>query len=288
MENIVKYNKQRQLELMEKILETKGNFRLFCIDVDDVIFNTEPVVQKILERIDYRATKKYREKIARESSEDVQDLLDEHSNILNAILEETLYVEYDDEKEKTTLRSYPQINYEEVYKEENLIPNSIQFVKSILDSRRKNDFVIFLSHMNPEREGIVKTKMLYKLFPEVDVVETLPFHIEPGSKQMNHKALWIQQVYGIKKLDNCYLIDNSRSNCKDFRKHGGKFIRYLQEGFDETNTLADHMSKLSTLDPYMLQFALSFVEYTRKRNNLSYLDKVDISMDEAKQKVKSL
>ncbi|MBQ8892013.1 MAG: hypothetical protein IJ068_04030 [Bacilli bacterium] len=278
--NIAEYNSLKRLSLITKLLKTEGKYRLICIDVDDVIFNTEPVVQKILEKIDYRATKKYRERISHRSSEDTRELLEESFNILDAILEETEYVEYDEEKEKTTRRSYKQINYDDIYKEKNLMPNAVEFVNRILNERGENDFIIFLSHMNPEREGLKKTQILYKLFPEVDAVETLPFHIEHGSKNINSKALWIKQLYGLETLDNCYLIDNSRSNCKDFRKHGGNFVRFLPDGFEEESTLADHMSRLVELDPYMLQFSMSFINYCR--NNIDYLEEVDIPMDKVK------
>lgn len=286
MKEIVEYNKLKRLELMTKLLKSRGNYRLFCIDVDDVIFNTDPLVQQLLEIIDHRATKKYREEIAHETSEDMRDALNKSFDILDAILEETIYVDYDDEKEKTTRRSYKQLDYNEIYQDNNLISGSVDFIKNMLANRLENDYFIFLSHKNPEREGVVKTKKLYELFPEIDAVETLPFHVEAGSKRVNSKALWIKQVYGLENLDNCYLLDNSRSNCKDFRKHGGNFIRYLPESFDKQHTLADHMSKLDSLDPYMFQFAMSFIDYTR--GNVDYLSKVDIPMNEVKEKVKKL
>ena len=286
MQKIIEYNTLKKLKLMEKILNSKGNYRLFCIDVDDVIFNVDSVVQDKLEKIDYRATKKYREKIARETSEDMRESLDKSFDILDSILEETRYIEYDEEKDRTIIHDYQKINYDEIYQNINLIPGSIEFIKYMLENRGENDFFIFLSHKNPEREGIIKTKKLYELFPEIDAVETLPFHIEIGSKKVNSKALWIKQVYGLENLNNCYLIDNSKTNCKDFRKHGGIDIRYLPDGFESDCTLADHMSKLAILDPYMLQFVLSYIKYAR--NNPNYIDEVDIKMDEVKEKVKSL
>ena len=274
MKNLMECNTLRRLDVISKILKSNGNYKIICIDVDDVIFDTDTVVQKLLEEIDYRATKKYREKISHETSEE-RELLEESFNILDAILEETIYIDYDEEKEKITRKSYKTIDYNHVYQEENLVSNAIQFVRDILDSRQENEFVIFLSHRNPEREGLIKTKILYKLFPDVDVIETLPFHIERGSKKMNSKALWMKQIYNLKDLRNVYLIDNSRTNCKDFRKHGGNFARYLPEGFNCESTLADHMSKLTSLDPYMLRFALSFIDYCR--NNPEYLKTVDKS-----------
>ena len=38
--------------------------------------------------------------------------------------------------------------------------------------------------------------------------------------------------------------------------------------------LSDYMSKLVSLDPYMLQFAMSYIDYVR--NNPQYLEETDI------------
>ena len=286
MKNIVEYNKLKKLKLIEKIIKSEGQYRLFCIDVDDVIFNTDPFVQDKLESIDHRATKKYREEIAYETSEDMRESLSKSFDILDAILEETEYIDYDDEKEKTTRRNYKRLDYEEIYQDSNLIPGAIEYVRNMLQTRGENDFFIFLSHKNPEREGNIKARRLYELFPDIDVVETLPFHIEPGSKQVNSKALWIKQVYALENLDNCYLIDNSKTNGKDFRKHGGYDIRYLPESFNKKHTLADHISKLDSLDPNMIQFAISYIKYAREHPD--YINNVDIKMDEVKEKVKKI
>ena len=56
---------------------------------DDVIFNVAGIMQKILEKIDYRATNKFREEIAKETSADYDREREKHLIILNAILEET-------------------------------------------------------------------------------------------------------------------------------------------------------------------------------------------------------
>ena len=76
------------------------------------------------------------------------------------------------------------------------------------------------------------------------------------------------------------MIDNSRSNCKDFRKHGGNFVRYLQDGFDKESTLADRISRLTNLDPYKLQFAMSFINYCRKHPE--YLEAMDVPINKVK------
>ena len=286
MKKIVEFNKLKRLELINKIINCNGKYTLLCIDVDDVIFNTEPYVQDLLEQIDYRATKKYREEVASESSEDAMQSMKRHYKILNAILEETVFIDYDDRKDRLISRNYKQLDYGDIYQDKNLFMESVEYIRNILTNRDKNTFVIFISHRNPEREGIIKMERLYELFPEVDAIETIPFHEEKGSDIVNSKALYIKEVYALDSLENCILIDNSRGNCLDFRKHGGMDIRYLPQGFSKKHKLSDHLSKISNLDPTMFQFVISYINYARE--NPEYIDEVDIPLENTSSKIKKL
>ena len=143
-------------------------------------------------------------------------------------------------------------------------PKSVELMRYILENKRENDFFIFLSHRNPEREAITKMKRLYELFPEIDAVETLPFHIEVGSKIMNSKANYIKEIYGLPSLENCILIDDSRTNGKDFRKQGGVDIRFLLNGFGHNQKLSDHLARITELDPHRIQLALTYIKLVRK------------------------
>ena len=284
--NYMELNKLKRLELMAKIIKCNGDFTLFCIDVDDVIFNTEPFVQTILESIDHRATKAYREEIASENSEDNRDSMNKSFDILDAILEETPYMDYDYKKDRTVRREYEQINYDKVYQDANLMPGVVENMRNLLSLKNENTFFIFLSHRNPEREGIAKISKLYQLFPEIDAIETLPFHESKGSKKKNSKALYLKEIYALDSLENCILIDNSRSVCIDFRENGGTDIRFMPNGFTNKNTLSDHISRLIELDPYKIQMALSYIRYARLHPE--YVDETDISLGEVKDKVKKL
>ena len=132
--NIMEYNKLKRLELINKIIKCNDNYVLLCIDVDDVIFNTEPYVQELLEQIDHKATKKYREEVASESSEDAMQSMKKHYKILNAILEETMYVEYDDRKDRVIKRNYKQLDYNDIYENKNLFMESLQYIKHIFQT----------------------------------------------------------------------------------------------------------------------------------------------------------
>ena len=284
--NILEYNKLKRLKLMNEIIKCDGDYRLFCIDVDEVVYTIDKYVQGELEKRDHRATKKYREEIASETSEDMRSSLNKSFDILDAILEETEYTDYDEDTDKVVKRNYKKLDYERIYQDKHLIKSSYLYLKQILQNRRSNDFFIFISHRNPEREGIVKIIKLYELFPEIDAIETIPFHIEVGSKVVNSKANYIKDMYALDSLDNCILIDDSRTNGKDFRKHGGMDIRFLPNGFTENHTLSDHLSKISDLNPNRIQLALSYIKCARQ--NPDNVEEIDEFIADTVTKIKKL
>lgn len=274
--NIEEFNRRKQVQLINNIMNCHGDYQLVCIDVDDVMYNTDAIMQEILTSIDARATKEYRGEISRETSEDSLAEIQKSFAILNAILEEYPYLE-DLENGTTKVNDYPKIDYSKIYKPENLIPGSVEAVNQMLEMRdQKGDkkyFFIYLSHRNPEREGLEKMLQLYKLTPKIDAILTLPYHIEVGSKEVSSKGAWVKQSLALDNLNNCILVDNSKSNCKEWRKQGGIDIRYLTEGFESPYVLEDHLLRLPSLDPYAIQFALSCIRYIRENSN--YLDTIN-------------
>lgn len=282
MVDIMKFNKTNLNELSKNIMECNGDYKLYCIDVDDVVFRIAPLMQKIFERIDKRSTNRYRERIVKETPQDSQAGFKMSYAILNAILEETkCVIEKDNGQTEELDFSMPLIDYETLYSDENLYPLVVDFINNMIKNKEPNEFFIFVSHRNPEREGIIKTRRLYELFPEIDGVITLPFHEKVGSSKVNDKGLWVMQTLLLENLDKAVLIDNSKSNGKAWRSRNGIDIRFLEEGFDEDSTLTDHMFKLTDLDPHMIQLALSFIDYVRKHPE--YAEEVD-----NREKVKSL
>lgn len=274
--NIEEFNRRKQVQLINNIMNCHGDYQLVCIDVDDVMYNTDVIMQEILASIDDRATKEYRGEISRETSEDSLAEIQKSFAILNAILEEYPYLE-DLENGTTKVNNYPKIDYSKIYKPENLIPGSVEAVNQMLEMRdqkgEKKYFFIYLSHRNPEREGLEKMLQLYKLTPKIDAILTLPYHIEVGSKEVSSKGAWVKQSLALDNLNNCILVDNSKSNCKEWRKQGGIDIRYLTEGFESPYVLEDHLLRLPSLDPYAIQFALSCIRYIRENPN--YLDTIN-------------
>lgn len=274
MVDIMKFNKTKLNELSKRIMECNGDYKLLCIDVDDVVFRIAPLMQQIFERIDKRSTNKYRERIVKETPQDSQAGFKMSYAILNAILEETkCVIEKDNGQTEELDFSMPLIDYEALYSDDNLYPLAVEYINTMIKNKVPNEFFIFVSHRNPEREGVIKTRRLYELFPEIDGVITLPFHEKVGSSKVNDKGLWVTQTLLLENLDKAVLIDNSKSNGKAWRSRNGIDIRFLEEGFDEDSTLTDHMFKLADLDPHMIQFALSFIDYVRKHPG--YAEEID-------------
>lgn len=274
MVDIMKYNKLKLNDLSRNIIECNGDYRLFCFDVDDVIFNTAPIMQMILESIDRRATKKYRVEKQSETSQTAKEANKRSYTLLDAILEErTCTIENEKGQNEHLDFTKPLIDYEELYSDKYLFPLAIEFIKYMIATKGENDFFIFVSHRNPEREGEVKTRRLYELLPEIDGVITLPFHEKVGADEPTNKGIWVKNILGLDNLDNAILIDNDPTNGKRFRKLNGFDIRYLPEGFKDEHTLYDHMSKLTNLDPYMINFILTLIKYSRE--NPEYAEELD-------------
>lgn len=290
--NVLEYNESKRLELIEKIKkikESQDDYLIFLIDVDDVIYNIEPYKQKVLKGIDYRATNDYRIQIARENSEDSKEESSLSFKILDAILEETAIELYDEKRNRKIMREYERINYGDFYSDQNLFPNAIPFLNYMTNQRdefNQNIFFVACSHRNPIREGEIKMQKLYEKIPNLDLVITLPFHVEVGSTQMNMKSDYVQRVLKLDDLSHCILIDNSKKNCIDMRMNGGMDIQFLPTGFETRHSVSDHISKMTELDPYKIQLAISYIRYARQFPE--YADEMDISLDAASAKVKKI
>lgn len=286
VEDIMKKNDDKIEVLKENIKNSNGNYRLYCFDVDDVVFKVAGLMKEIIKKIDPRATEEYRNlaKSKYTTENDKKSIDDMSSKIYNAILEEkkcTIEIE----KGFRIIKEYldftkPIINYEEVYTDEHLYNNAIEFINGMIETKGENEYFIFISHRNPEREGVIKTRRLYELVPKIDAVLTLEFH-KDGSSDMTNKSLFLQEKLELPYLDNCILIDNSRSNCIDWYKNGGTYIRFLPGGFPECHTLFDRMSKLEynsrkesvDYDPYNINFILTLIKYIKE--NPEYADELD-------------
>ena len=279
-------------------------FTIYCIDVDGVIFDSLPELQKILGCIEPRSTNEYRVNIALEGSE-AKEEVQKSFKILDHVLEERDYIEADPETGELFKTSYPRISYRNIYDKSNLLTQTfnvrtgistngepkyekinitaVDYINHLLANKRPNEFFIFLSHRNPVREGIIKAKVLYELCPEIDAVETLPFHIKTGACEPTSKALWLQEVYGLKTFANICFFDDSKAITKDVIKHFGNAIRVLTNGFNDKHTLVDHISKVPCLDPFMMSIAVSYARYVKEHPGCH--EELDVPLEEIRRQI---
>ena len=108
-------------------------------------------------------------------------------------------------------------------------------------NKNEKDFFIFVSHRNPEREAIIKTRRLYELVPEIDGIITPPFHEEIGAEQMSNKGLFVMQILELDNLDNCIY----NSNYREFKNYL-KIITEIMNNNEYSFTIDSH-SKLNKL-----------------------------------------
>lgn len=255
MENseIIKKNTERIIDLAKNIFKSNGEFRLFCIDIDDVMVNFEQWKEDQLERIDYMATKKYREEKVSEPSEDSRIDIEKSYERLDDILEE----------KKPKYKDL--INYKEFYTDpKNLIPGSVESINNLLKSRQPGDYFIFLSHYNTEKESNIKIKQFLDYCPDIDGVVTLSFHDKNGkrSSKFAHilSLLQIPEEYA----QNVIIIDNTNTNVKDFINNGGMAIRYLIEGYQGHYNIKDHQTKIRNLGPDDVNRAYAAIQNERE------------------------
>lgn len=108
-----------------------------------------------------------------------------------------------------------------------VIDDAFAFIKNMINE--ENVIPEILSHKNCERECQRKIDIIR------DNVGNIPIHLlsfhkdpfSPVSRSINSKAKYIMEIEEIDKLDNSYiLIDDSRTNIREWNKYGGKGILY--------------------------------------------------------------
>ncbi len=192
--------------------------RILCIDFDDVIFKTKPFIEEIIKKIEYRASAEYLNSIAYTTDDEQTKriLREEHFDLKDRILEEV------DDKYKGL------IDYEKIFTTKEVYPWAIEYV-NYLQNCGLFDKVCILTHCNGSREVKAKLVFINKYFKNLEVIP-VPFHkdkYEIGKKRkMTSKAEYFMEYMGITDMSNCTLVDDSATNGRDWKEHGGNFIKY--------------------------------------------------------------
>lgn len=204
--------------------------KILCIDFDDVIFKTKPIVEKLLEEIEPMATERaLKESLAKlknsgnnESKDEMlrRQISNEHFDYKDRVLEEI------DDKYKN------RIDYEAIFSSLNVFPGTLQYV-NYLQKCGRYDKVYILTHCNVEREVNAKLKFINKHFPGVEMI-AVPFHrdkyVEGMKRPITSKADFFMEYTGLTDLSNCTLIDDSVRNGNDWEDKSGNYIRFNPTG----------------------------------------------------------
>lgn len=212
--------------------------KILCIDFDDVIFKTKPIIEKIIKKIEYKATDEYLHSIVNDTKLDAETkeiLRREHFDYKDRVLEEV------DEKYKN------KIDYDKIFETNEVYPHTIEYVKYLCNCGRY-DKVYILTHCNVKREVDAKIKFINKYFPGLEVI-AVPYHkdkYEPGKyRKPSSKAETIMKYLGTDDISNCTLIDDSNTNRVDWQAHGGNSIR-----FNPNNEISINEKEIPSLNPF--------------------------------------
>lgn len=125
------------------------------------------------------------------------------------------------------------IDYEKILDLNYAIDDSLDFLKEVSECPWINPEII--SHKNCVRESARKIEMRSYI---CDIpIHLLDFHSDPfstGPRVINSKADYVMNLHGIDHLDDSFiLIDDSKTNIKDWILKGGKGILFSPKLCDE-------------------------------------------------------
>lgn len=269
------YN-QKKIELTKKrirrCIEKGEDFKIFLFDIDDTVNRSTKATEEQIEKINFKASKKYK-RIYDDAHPFFGDELENedfnkiYRDLRNQILED--YGPY-----------LGAIDYDLIHRKENLYEHSMEFINHLINNHDENVFVLYLSHYNPEREAVLKIQRYYEYSLDskgesnLDGIIVLPVfeeRYEPNGKKrmINSKAISLISQLGLslRYLSKCFLIDDSGSVRRDFKERGGIVIpAYLEKGYlsEFEDDKDDRQRVIINWDPYHFQTILSKIDYERR------------------------
>lgn len=203
-------------------MDNNSNKKVLCLDFDDVILRTTPIIESIIEKINYNASGNYVDNLN----------LKEREGIIDRQTHRTLVEESFDLKDQILEEVYPRykgrIDYSKIITIDNAYQNVIDYINYLCQCGRY-DKVYIISHYNVEREIECKSKFIKKYLPYAELIP-VKFHLEPYKKgirrECTNKALYVKRYLKIKGIKNYTLVDNSLENVCKWEKAGGIGIQY--------------------------------------------------------------
>ena len=241
--NSLQINALKQAEFINNVYNAAISgepFRIICIDIDNTIVNEKQVKDRQIMTF------------AKDEFDEVNRRIEEARNSSNTddsrIAQEAYFDLVDRVLEEVDPKFMGRINYDEIYQTCNFFPRSIDYIRELLNTRRKNDFVILVSHYNVDREYVSKINTMLNVFPNIDGIFLPKFHqLQYGmpNRKTTSKIEFLKNILDVpsfypRLLEICpnlmshlYLIDDSQSVLKDAVLHGANIIPFLP-GYDPT------------------------------------------------------
>lgn len=216
---------------------------VLCLDFDDVIMRTKPLVESLILRIENKASEQYMLTVNEMFRNNIIDaetkgiLIDEHFDYKDRVLEEV------DDKYKGL------IDYNRVININNIYPGAVEYINYLCRCGHY-DKVYIVSHYNVDREVEAKKKFISRYLPMVEFIP-VPFHkdvYEEGKKRKRtNKAQFVKDYLASKNIPHFTLIDDSLGNGKEWREAGGIYIKYDPVGMSTSPMELKNLSPLNVI-----------------------------------------
>ena len=233
------------------------------LDVDGIIFNSLPLIDEEVRKINYTASDKFYNKVRMvevELNKRYRDLEYERANNLSEVTYEyfnheeriaTLIKHHFEMKDRVLEEVDPKfrnrIDYSKVYKLENTYPGVVKTIQRLYASGAFGK-IYALSHVNSLAEIEAKKEFFSTYLPMIEFIPVLfhqdPFYI-PGTMEKNPKRIrtnkicYFKSQLGIDNLEDYFFVDDTKTIVDEAREEGVGYCYYKTSDLDINNILDD-------------------------------------------------
>ena len=239
--NCLQVNALKQANFINCVYNAAINgedFRIIAIDIDNTIVNEKPYKdQQIMSfaKDDFdEVNKRIEDSRLSSNIDDYRYAQDAYFDLMDRVLEEI------------DPKFIGKMDYDFLYRIDHFFPNAIEYTNELIRTRKKNDFVILISHYNVDREYFRKIDTMLKVFPDIDGIFLPKYHEQQygiPKRLTTSKIFYMLNVLDVPSfypriteacpdlISHLYLIDDSQSVLKDALMRGAHIIPFLP-GYD--------------------------------------------------------
>ena len=185
------------------------------VDLEIIAANDGQVFEDALEQVEYKASQKYLQRIAKLfcdnqiNETDYRVLLEEHRDYKDRVLEEV------DDKYKG------KIDFKKIYEINKSNEGMVDYIRKM--SKTIETYLIF--YYNTSREFIEKIHVCNEFFPDCQIIGINFYqdsYNQDFERERTNKALYIKRYLRLGSLENCMLIDKSSRSCNEWNELNGQ------------------------------------------------------------------